>query len=47
MGTLVMDDQNHPWVSGQVDRIALTVLFVGVALLVAGVVVYFAVAAAG
>jgi hypothetical protein len=30
------------WVSGPGDRIALTVFFIGVALLAAGVVMYFA-----
>jgi hypothetical protein len=37
-----MDDQNQSWVSGPGDRIALTVFFIGVALLAAGVVMYFA-----
>lgn len=38
-----MDDQNRTWVSGPGDWIALTVFSVGVALLMAGVVMYFAV----
>ena len=41
--TLVMDDQSHvPWVTSAGDRIALTVFFFGVALLVAGIGMYFA-----
>jgi hypothetical protein len=37
-----MDDQDNMWVSDRGDRIALTVFFIGVALLAAGVVIYFA-----
>jgi hypothetical protein len=40
---LVVDNQNHfAWLSGPGDRIALTLFFIGVALLVAGIVMYFA-----
>ena len=43
METLVMDDQSHvTWVTSASDRIALTVIFIGVALLAAGIVMYFA-----
>ena len=42
-----MDDQNQTGVSGTGDRIALTVFFIGAALLVAGVVMYLAVVVAG
>jgi hypothetical protein len=42
---LVMDDQDNMWASGPGDRVALIVFFIGVALLAAGVVMYFAAAA--
>ena len=37
-----MADQDNTWVSSLGDRIALTVFFIGVALLAAGIVMYFA-----
>jgi hypothetical protein len=41
--TLVMDDQSHvTWMTSAGNRIALTVIFIGVALLAAGIVMYFA-----
>jgi len=39
---LVMDDQDNMSVSDRGDRIALAVFFIGVVLLAAGVVIYFA-----
>jgi hypothetical protein len=39
--TLVVDDPNHTWVSGAGERIALAVFFVGMALMAAGIVMYF------
>jgi hypothetical protein len=37
-----VDEQNHTWASGPGDRIALTVFFIGTALLSAGIVMYLA-----
>ena len=42
-----MADQDNTWVSSLGDRIALTVFFIGAALLVAGVVMYLAAVVAG
>jgi hypothetical protein len=39
--TLVVDDPNHTWVSGAGERLALAVFFVGMALMAAGIVMYF------
>jgi len=36
-----MADQDNTWVSSLGDRIALTVFFIGVILLAAGIVMYF------
>jgi len=37
-----MADQDNTWVSSLGDRIAVTVFFIGVTLLAAGIVMYFA-----
>jgi hypothetical protein len=36
-----VDDPNHTWVSGAGERLALAVFFVGMALMAAGIAMYF------